>query len=58
MVHNVKNLQPYIKLAWDFYDARNLKVYAQNNPLVISIMNNAKDYMALTWILLVITTQV
>jgi hypothetical protein len=37
---------------------RNLKVYAQNNPLVISIMNNAKDYMALTWILLVITTQV
>ncbi len=58
MVHNVKNLQPYIKLAWDFYDVRNLKVYAQNNPLVISIMNNAKDYMALTWILLVITTQV
>jgi hypothetical protein len=48
MVHNVKNLQPYIKLAWDFYDVRNLKVYAQNNPLVISIMNNAKDYMALT----------
>jgi hypothetical protein len=55
-VHCVKNLQPCVKFAWDFYDVKNLNVYAQNNPLVKNITNNAKDYMALIQILLVATT--
>jgi hypothetical protein len=36
----------------------NLKVYAQSNHMTKNIMNNAKDYMALTRILLAATTQV
>ncbi len=57
-VHIVKNLQPCVKFAWDFYDVGNLKVYAQSNHLAKNIMNNAKAYMALTQILFAIATQV
>jgi hypothetical protein len=57
-MHIVKNLQPCVKFALDFYDVGNLKVYAQSNHLAQNIMNNAKDYMALIQILLAIATQV
>jgi hypothetical protein len=53
-VHQVRNLQACVKFAWDFYKLENMKTIVQSNHMGCSIIANAQDYMAITWILSVI----
>ena len=53
-LHQVTNMQPCMKLAWDFYDKAHMAAYVASWQLIASsIMRKiAEDYMAVGLVLL------
>jgi hypothetical protein len=50
-VHNICNIQPCVKFAWDFLQMEILKDVVQVNHLSKNIMKNAIDYMVVIQVL-------